>query len=61
MNHKINLYAALAYLNSAIYDTNIGEEDWPECFGHFNPSDYVHNLKHCIEYINKEINRVNKN
>ena len=60
MNKEL-LYAALAYLNEAIYGGKVGEEDWPFAMEYFKDEGYVENLKKAGAFIAAELDRLTIN
>ena len=57
--HNELLFAALAYLNTAIYGKNVGSEDWPFPKEFFKPdTDIVENLSKVGAFIAAEIDRI---
>ena len=56
--NKELLYAALAYLNSAIYGSNVGEEDWPSNWGEFKSHGYENDLARAGALIAAELDRI---
>lgn len=59
--NKELLFAALAYLNGAIYGASVGEEDWPFKMEYFKDEGYVENLKKAGAFIAAELDRLNIN
>lgn len=58
--HSELLFAALAYLNAAIYGRNVGSEDWPFEMKYFNGGeDFVKDLSKAGAFIAAEIDRLN--
>ena len=55
--NKELLFGALAYLNAAIYNNNIGGEDWPFRKETFKPGDAQTNLVKAAAMIAAEIDR----
>lgn len=56
-SRKALMYGALAYLNSAIYSPNIGEEDWPFEKDCFKPEGDIQNLVKAAAMIIAEIDK----
>ena len=56
--NKELLFGALAYLNAAIYNNNIGAEDWPFKKDTFKPGDKQTNLVKAAAMIAAEIDRL---
>lgn len=57
--NKELLFAALAYLNSAIYGTSVGHEDWPFENIYWRPEGYIDCLKKAGAFIAAELDRIN--
>jgi len=56
-NNKELLFAALAYLNSAIYGPGPGSEDWPFSSEFFHPRSDIENLTKAAALIIADIDR----
>lgn len=56
-SRKAVLYGALAYLNSAIYSSNVGIEDWPFEKESFKPEGDIKNLVKAAAMIVAEIDK----
>lgn len=56
-HNKAVLYGALAYLNSVIYSSNVGIEDWPFKEESFNPEGDIKNLVKAAAMIIAEIDK----
>ena len=54
---KAVLYGALAYLNSVIYSSNVGIEDWPFKEESFKPEGDIKNLVKAAAMIIAEIDK----
>ena len=59
--NKELLFAALAYLNEAIYGGSVGKEHWPFNLEFWHPEDYVNNLKKAGAFIAAELDRLENN
>ena len=59
--NKELLFAALAYINTAIYGSGSGSEDWPFEIKFFHDDGYVENLKKAGALIAAELDRLNIN
>lgn len=57
--NKELMFGALSYLNTAIYNSLIGDEDWPFAKEYFKPgTDIVENLSKAGAFIAAEIDRI---
>ena len=59
--NKELLFAALAYLNTAIYGASVGSEDWPWDMEYFKDEGYIESLKKAGALIAAELDRVQLN
>ena len=56
--NKELLFAALAYLNEALYGGNVGIEDWPWDIKYFKNEGYIESLKKAGALIAAELDRI---
>ncbi len=57
--NKELLFGALAYLNTAIYGSGPGKEDWPFPEEYYKDEGYVESLKKAGAFIAAELDRLN--
>lgn len=57
--NKELLFGALAYLNTAIYGSGLGKENWPFSEEYYKDEGYVESLKKAGAFIAAELDRLN--
>ena len=60
-HNKELLFAALSYLNTAIYGKSVGTEDWPFEMKYYHDEGYQESLKKAAAFIAAELDRLQLN